>query len=469
MADLRLHSTRCVLGSTPSTLRVAPARVIVEDGWIRSVQEGVERPDSTDTALGGQLLAPAFVNAHTHLALHACRGLSSPTDLRGNLVEDLFFRVEAHLEPADVEAFARVAALECLLHGVGTVFDHYYHGPATARAARDCGLAAVVAPTLQDHAAPGVGGAEAALGDVEALDTPQFRAEGIVAAVGPHATDTVSAGLWRRALDLARTRGLVAHAHVAQSADEARRSLGTRDCSPLEWMQREGLLPGDVPQLLVHALFVDESDLGRLDPASQVLCANPYSQMQFGFPAPVGEWTRAGLDWFVGTDCGASNDSMDVQKELRLLSGQATWAVTWSPARRAMRERLDAGSVDAVEACRQESTGQALRDPRELLHRVWGAPGQWVPRFSTGVIAPGARAQLLVFDVDHPAFWPGADLLRGLALGGIGAALSGVIAAGRWVGEPGRPVACLTDPTVRAWIEEATRRHAELLGRAGIR
>ena len=35
----------------------------------------------------------------------------------GNLVEDLFFEVEKHLTAGDVEAFARVAGLECLLGG----------------------------------------------------------------------------------------------------------------------------------------------------------------------------------------------------------------------------------------------------------------------------------------------------------------------------------------------------------------
>lgn len=469
MSRLSLHSMRCVLGDRPSALRIAPARVVVDGGWITAVEEGVDRPGEGDTALGGQLLAPAFVNAHTHLALHACRGLTRPGDLRGNLVEDLFFAVESHLEPADVEAFARVAALECLLAGVGVVFDHYYHGEATARAARDLGLAAVVAPTLQDRGGPGAGGADAALEATVALDDAAWRSSGVVPAVGPHATDTVSPGLWRRALELARERGLVLHAHVAQSAAEATRSLEEHGIGPLAWLEREGLLAADVPQLLVHALFVDRGDLSRLDPAAHVLGANPFSQMQFGFPAPVREWSAAGLDWFVGTDCGASNDSMDVQKELRLLSGQATWEVTWSDERRSLHDVLGAGSVEAVERRRRALADDDLRDPPRLLHRVWGGPGRWVPGLPCGTIAVGARAQLLVLDPDHPALWPGTDLLRGLALGGIGPALTGVIAAGRWLGEPGRPAACLEDPVVRDWIDEAGRRHRSLLGRAGAR
>ena len=470
MAELQLHSRNCVLGDSPETYRVVPARVVIREGVIVEVEPGVETPREGDHALGEQLLAPAFVNAHTHLALHACRGLARPETLEGNLVEDIFYVIERHLEVGDVEAFARVAALECLLHGVGTVFDHYYHGPSTARAARDCGLAAVIAPTLQDLAGPGASTWERALSQTRELDDEPWKQCGIVAAVGPHATDTVSAELWRRAVELAADRNLVLHAHVAQSAEETRRSLDENGCSPIDWLHREGLLPAGSRQLLVHALFVSEENLGQLDPTSHVLGANPYSQMQFGYPAPVQEWMQAGLDWFVGTDCGASNDSMDVQKELRLISGQSTWSVTWSESRRELRAGIDAGRVDSVEQERRTAatTGAILRDPRQLLHRVWGAPGTWHPALRSGVIEPGARAQLCVYDPGHPALWPGRDLLRGLALGGIAPALTGVIAAGEWVGEPGNPAACLRDPVVREWMQEASRRHALLLERAGI-
>jgi len=470
VTELRLHSRHCVLGDSPGTYRVVPARVVIRDGVIVDVVSGVDAPSQGDHELGEQILAPAFVNAHTHLALHACRGLARPEMLEGNLVEDLFYAVERHLEAEDVEAFARVAALECLLQGVGTVFDHYYHGVAVARAARDCGLAAVIAPTLQDLSGPGASSWEQALSETAELDADPWKQQGIVAAVGPHATDTVSGKLWRRAVDLAIERDLVLHAHVAQSAGEARRSLDEYGCSPIAWLRREGLLPEGLRQLLVHALLVSQEDLGQLDPVSHVLGANPYSQMQFGYPAPVREWMEAGLDWFVGTDCGASNDSMDVQKELRLISGQSTWSVTWSAARRDLRAGLDADRVDSVEQERRiaAATGAILRDPRQLLHRVWGAPGTWHPALRTGVIEAGARAQLCVYDAGHPALWPGRDLLRGLALGGIAPALTGVIASGEWVGEPGNPAACLRDPVVREWMQEASRRHELLLERAGI-
>jgi 5-methylthioadenosine/S-adenosylhomocysteine deaminase len=465
VTDLILHSDRCVLGESPGALRLAAARVVLRDGTIASVEEG--GPADGAHRLGGQLLAPAFVNAHTHLALHACRGLANQDLLRGNLVEDVFYAVEEHLQPADVEAFARVAALECLLAGVGTVFDHYYHGSATARAVRECGLAAIVAPTLQDVAGPGSDAAEAALAATVELDQPGWARAGIRPAVGPHATDTVSVDLWRRALEIAEDRDLLLHAHVAQSAEETLRCLELHGCGPVEWMHREGLLGSSARQLLVHGLFVSDAELKRLDSARHALCACPYSQMQFGFPAPVPEWEAGGAAWFIGTDTGASNDSMDVQKELRAVAGMTTAQVTWSRERVDLRAGISAERVAAVDRARRISDGDPLRDPRHLLHRIWAGPGKWCGGLKAGVIEEGARAQLLVIDPEHPALWPARDPFRALAFGSVGTAITGVIAAGRWVGEPGDPGACLREPVAREWFDEANRRHRELMERAG--
>ncbi len=99
---------------------------------------------------GRRPVAPAFVNGHVHLAMSPLRGITDAENRLGNVVTDVFFRVESQLSEADVEAFTRLGAFESLLSGTGEVWDHYYFGDAVARALSEVGLGAVVAPTLQD-------------------------------------------------------------------------------------------------------------------------------------------------------------------------------------------------------------------------------------------------------------------------------------------------------------------------------
>ena len=80
-----------------------------------------------------------------------------------------------------------------------------------------------------------------------ALDADTRAAEGgIVAALGPHATDTVSPALWSRIAEISQARDLPIHVHVAQSVEEQERSFEHHGCSPIERLDRLGVLAAGV-------------------------------------------------------------------------------------------------------------------------------------------------------------------------------------------------------------------------------
>ena len=264
--------------------------------------------------LGDRLVAPAFVNSHTHLGLCVLRGVQNWLVDQHNVVEKLYFKVERFLLPGDVRAFVRMGAYESLLCGVGTVFEHYYHGRQVAEALLDVGLTGLVAPTLQDLDGPGVPYLEPQLEATEAIDADARLAKaGIIAALGPHATDTVSSELWARVREVAEARDLVIHAHVAQSVEEYERSIERHGCSPIERLSREGTLDAGRGFLMVHGLFASDANLERLDPKRHALGFCPFSQLQFDFPNPILGWIRRGLAVVIGTDAASCNDSMNVR------------------------------------------------------------------------------------------------------------------------------------------------------------
>lgn len=424
---------------------------------------------------GDDLVTPAFVNAHTHLSLVSLRGVDprKTVGLRGdgNLVEELFFRTETHVEAADVRAFVRMGAYESLLAGVGLVWDHYYFADEVAAALRETGLAGVVAPTLQDRGGPfpkaweaGLEAAARLAGDAAAADA------GVFAALGPHATDTVSAGLWRRALEASERHGLPIHAHCAQSIEELARAHA-EGATPLGLLERAGVLEGARSLVLAHGIFEGEAGLAKLDPARHALVFCPASSHLFAFPSRTEAWTRRGLRWALATDCAANNDSMNVQKELRAAAAGRTYAGTWSPRFEAFRagEALD----DARAAWRARAAafdeGAADAAPERLLARVWSIPGAFHPAFRAGVLAPGALANVVVWGADHPSLWPLRDAHAALAMGDTTQAIRAMLVAGRWVGEPGRFHASLVEcDGYRAAREEADGRLASLLRRAGV-
>jgi 5-methylthioadenosine/S-adenosylhomocysteine deaminase len=463
----RLRSKR-VLIATDSGPVLGPATIVIEGPHIRAVLRD-EPLHADDDDLNDLLITPAFVDAHTHLALQFMRGLDARS-VRQNLVEDLYFHFESRLSPGDVRAFARLGAYESLLHGVGFVWEHYYRGLELADALTETGLTGVVAPTVQDLFGPGMRDTDGALAEsLELNERASLGARGVYAALGPHATDTVSPPLLKRIAALAEEHRLPVHLHVAQSADEVTRVEQREGRTPIALLAREGVLERAPSVLMAHALFATEQDLSGLDPARHAVVFCPSSQAQFAMPAHLPGFERARVRWFVATDCASSNDSLDLQKELRATlltcSAEATFSQLQADYLRSGGAR-DARAVSELRRENARAMAPALA-PERLLWRITEGPGALHPRVRVGVIAAGALANLVAWDTTHPAFFPGRDVLRALALGSTAPAIQAMWTAGRELGTRGDFARSLVrSEAYREAHAEASRRLALLIARA---
>lgn len=432
------------------------------------VEEGEDA--EADEDFGDRLISPAFVNPHTHLAMCFARGLKVPEAASGNRVENFFFTLESRLSAAQVQAFTRMGAYDSLLAGVGLVWEHYYFPAALVAGLRDTGLCGVVAPTLQDVSGPGADRWEASLEATLVLDDDLgAQAAGIFAALGPHATDTVSAQLWERIKALATTRELPLHYHLSQSLEEYERAHERHACTPIEWLRRNGVLELEVQQLLVHAIFSGRDDLQSLDASRHCLVWCPRSAAFFAFPARTDLWQSVGANWVVGSDAAASNDAMDPRAELFEIQRARTGGVSGGADYGAFLAKPAVQGARDLWAARAKhwEASEAWTTPEALLSRVWSRPGKLHPRVKAGVLESGALANLIVWELEHPATWPAPDPLHALCYStpSGGAAIHNLMTMGQWRGESGRYVQSVVGSgEYKAAKTEADARLAELLG-----
>lgn len=467
----------------PAALRIEGSRILAVERDDEEQSPGVLDPDAAALEvvdLGDRPITPAFVNAHTHLALGFLRGASVREASAGDIVEEYFFRIEGGLSAADVRAFVRLGAYESLLHGVAFCWDHYYYGEAVADGMADVGMAGVVAPTVQDLAGPGVDRLEQQLEATEAMHEDGARREqGVFAAYGPHATDTVSEDLWRRLGGLAERHQLPIHTHAAQSPREVQRALERHGATPVDWLRSTGVLDAAPSSLLVHCLYARRSELEALSGLPVTLGFCPYAQRVFGFPADPRRWSECGLPWFVATDTSAGNDSMNLQKELRAVAELRTTPTATSEQLVGFLDRDARASCGVAELAEQVEEVARHRDavferadelatPTALLDRVWRIPGSLHPSVRVGSLEAGALANLIVWDVDHPAFWPAssdASILQAIALGDTTGAMHGLMSAGNWIGRLGDVYRGVLDSVeLREARVEADARRRDLLG-----
>lgn len=443
----------------------APATLHIEGAFIEAIA-----PHSTgdaDVVLSDRyVVVPAMINTHTHLAMVALRGIGGLAALGGNVVEELYFQIERHMNADDVRAFARIGAYECLLSGTGMVWDHYYFAPAIAEAIHDVGLCGAIAPTLQDLDGPGVGMLQQSMDDMDRIAA--MNVPGIAPVLGPHATDTVSDSLWTWIRGQARKTNVPIHTHLAQSADEVQRSWQRHGCGPLERLRRLGLLSDGPAILCAHGLYLTDDERSPLAAENAVLAYCPAAQSQFDFPASIKEWRAAGGDVALGTDAGSCNDTIDVQAELRLAATAAGFSLTTTPQRRAFATDGNPQTLAALVTKRQDIHQQQLSPP-ELLKMVWQVPGALHPQLPAGLLSKGYLANVAIYDTWHPAMWPGTDPLQALVYGQCSGALHGLILQGQWIGERGMfQASLLNSDTYRQAVEDGARHLQALLRRAGL-
>jgi 5-methylthioadenosine/S-adenosylhomocysteine deaminase len=367
------------------------AVTIGDDGRIAAVGRSAELGEGE--AFPGAVILPGFVNAHSHLEYAVYAGFGDGLSFGPWIA--LHVERKQRLELADMEAIARLGALECLRSGITTVGDCSFSG-AAATACADLGLRAIVylevfgrdAGPLRERFEPTRERIAGALSDRVRLG------------ISPHAPYTCSLDLYRACAEL----GLPVATHLAESEAETeflRSGTGSWQAfadllvpppgeTGIRALAEEGLLGPHV--LAAHCVQADAEEIELLAAHDVAVAHCPRSNAILGCGvAPLTALREAGVRVSVATDSPASTPSFDMFDELRAAVGAA----------RARERRPDA--LTAADALELATLGGA---------RALGMDGD------TGSIAVGKWADLTVLSLADTSFVPWEDPVTATVLGG---------------------------------------------------
>jgi 5-methylthioadenosine/S-adenosylhomocysteine deaminase len=368
---------------------IDPGYVAVRAGRITAVGPMAELEDMRAgqvlDARGGVVL-PGLVNGHCHAAMTLFRGLADDLPLMTWLNDHIFPAEARSVNPEMVYWCTRLAAAEMLLSGTTTVADGYFCMEAAARAFLDAGMRAVAAQGVIDFPAPGVpdpaGNIAAA---AEFVDGWLGRDPLITPAVFAHAPYTCSARTLRGAKELARARGVPLFIHVAETRAEQALIRDPQGPSPVRHLDALDIL--DEETVCVHCVWADREDLDILARRGTgiVICPQSHLKLASG-TAPLKEMLAMGLKVGLGTDGTASNNGLDLFREMDVC---------------AKVQKVQSRDPVAVRA------GEVLAMATGLGAKVLGLGGQ------CGSLSAGAPADLIVVDREQPHLQPfhGPDLL----------------------------------------------------------
>ena len=351
---------------------VGTVNVLVEDKKITYI--GKEMPEFTADKVvegNGNLLLPAFYNAHCHSAMTLFRGFGDDLPLQRWLNEKVF-PAEERLNDERVELGTRLAIAEMIRNGVVSFSDMYFFLNSSAKAVLESGMKANLSRSIVsfDKGADFTKDSRVR----EAMDnfkTWHGAGEGrIKIDMSIHAEYTNVEGCCRYLAQLARECGVGMQIHLSETLSEHEECIARHGKTPTRFFLDAGVL--DVPTTAAHCVYVDDDDVAIMAEKGVTAAHNPVSNLKLGSGVMrYKKMKEAGVNIALGTDGVASNNRLSVLRELQYAA------------------LIHKGvNCDAAATCAADMIRAATRN---------GAISQG--RFDCGEIAVGMRADLILLDM----------------------------------------------------------------------
>lgn len=317
----------------------------------------------------GNVLMPGFKNAHTHSAMTFLRTYAEDLPLKEWLHEKVF-PMEAKLKPEDMYPLSILAIMEYLTSGITANFDMYMAPEFVAKAAKDTGFRTVLCGSANDF-----GGTKESLR--KEYETLNKYHELVSYQLGFHAEYTTSKELMLDIVDLAKELKTPVYVHNSETKEEVAGCVERYGKTPTAFLDSIGMFEYGGGGF--HCVHMTEEDLNICKEKGLYVISNPGSNCKLASGiAPVSKMLEMGIPVALGTDGPASNNCLDMFKEMFLVSGLQKIACE------------DATAVDSMEVLKMAT--------------VNGAKAMGLT--DCDVLDEGKLADLIMIDLNQPNMQP---------------------------------------------------------------
>jgi len=348
-ADTVIHAD-WVVPMTGESALIAEHSVVVSDSRIVAV---LPRPEAEKISasnvhnLAGHAVMPGLINCHGHAAMSLLRGYADDQPLMRWLEEHIWPAEAAHVSEEFVADGVELAIAEMIRSGTTSFSDMYFFPNVTAEIAQKLGMRCQISFPIFDFPTIWANDADEYISKGIKL-LRQFRHSELVSVVfGPHAPYTVSEPTLAKIATLANELDLPVHIHLHETRGEVLQAFEEHGERPLDSLHRLGLL-GPKTQC-VHMTDLGEQDIDLLADTQSHVIHCPQSNMKLASGAcPVSKLLARGVNVALGTDSAASNNSLNMFKEMHsaaLLAKLHSADATALPANKALEMATIRGAV----------------------------------------------------------------------------------------------------------------------------
>ena len=331
--------------------------------------------------LNGNLVLPGFKNAHTHSAMTFLRSFADDMPLQDWLNKQVF-PMEAKLCEQDIYHLSKLAILEYLTSGITANFDMYLTPDSIVQSSIDCGYRTVLTGAVNDFSQ--------SVAQVGAWYEKYNNYHPLISfELGFHAEYTTSRGILEDLAGLAGMFHAPVYTHNSETASEVQSCIERIGMTPTQHLDSLHLF--DYGGGGYHCVYMTPEDIEIFRRHNMSVVTNPASNLKLASGiAPIQDFLDNNINIAIGTDGPASNNCLDMFREMFLTTALAK-----------VREK-NASAVDA--------------DRVLYMATVGGAKAMRLPECET--LSAGSQADLIVIDLNQPNMQPINNLTKNLVYSG---------------------------------------------------
>lgn len=350
-------------------------------GYVGEALEAADGNWDREIDAQGNIIMPGFKNAHTHSAMTFLRSYADDLPLQEWLY-DRVFPMEAKLTSEDVYWCGILANMEYLTSGITANFDMYMKNEANARASKDMGFRTVLCGSINDF------GGKLEEIEEEYLHFNEYHPL-ISYQLGFHAEYTTKRETLEGMAVLGQKYQAPVYTHNSETQNEVEGCIERYGMTPTAFLNQLGMFEYGGGGF--HCVHMSEEDLQICKDKNIWVVTNPASNVKLASGiAPIQKMLDMGIGLAIGTDGSASNNCLDMFREMFLTTALQKVSIP------------DAAAMDA---------GEVL-----YMATVGGAHAMCLP--DCDILAAGKYADLIMLDLQQPNMQPLNNITKNIVYSG---------------------------------------------------
>lgn len=331
--------------------------------------------------LNGNLIMPGFKNAHTHSAMTFLRSYADDLPLEEWLNQKVF-PMEAKLTDDKMYEYSKIAIQEYLTSGITANFDMYINPAPIVQASIDMGFRTVMTGGLNNFTQ--------SVPEIEECYKKYNGCNDLISyELGFHAEYTCNENLLRDLADLANQLQAPVYCHNSETEKEVQQCISRYGATPTVFLDQIGMF--NYGGGGYHCVHMNDADIAVFEKRGMSIVTNPASNLKLASGiAPISKFMKKKINIAIGTDGPASNNALDMFREMFLTTALAKYFEN------------DASAVDANEVLKMATLGGA---------KAMGL-------YNCDTLSRGKKADLIVIDLNQPNMQPLNNITKNIVYSG---------------------------------------------------